>query len=777
MLYKNSFKLLFVIILITNMASAVTVKLGWSTQQAQTWEQMRVENHPIFQRLESEANSAVYNDYGIHDGLYYLVTGDVSYAQSAYATVSDYVGVDGIGTREDPNRNTTRHHFGDMALLYSWIADDLPAADKAHFRSILEYWCTLVFDGNASNIGGTRSVDSDESTGHYMGVIMFALAIRDEDLAHSDSLINHVPAVETVQDRPVGGLDATGINRVTMRNTIADYVNLAKGGEWLESTQYNAATLRYLIEYSRAINGAQATDVFPEITDLLAGVAESQIQKLTYNFDDISQWGDIQAAHDPFIYNRLSLVAVLAYYTQDARLNTLFDVFFSRIGNGSDPHYLIYANPYAQRLPITGRDHNASGRGITYYHTGWQSDDSFFSSAHFGYTGVDHSIENETNFSLYKNQEWIIDHPRGYGLKPKSYNTLLISGGIFSAKEGRGQIASDAGSNFSYHVGTTGGSLAWRQSTETIGPGGSAYRSAFYDPPPESLHEWTRSYLYLHHEDQSDSVIIFDRLNNSNPVTSDAFDRYDSLHLMDEIVRHNAFSQLVFHLPTDQITEVNNSISWLTDNGQNVSLISFMSSNYTTELINETTIEPNFLGPTINESELKYQVRIISDQKSGHQTMLNIVRTGSSANISHHVANTGARAEALLIETASNSKIALFNGDAGLLPYSVNGTAVAIEPTPTINNRAQHDPLRQNKNSQLRFFQTGFSLTLTTNSNTTDVYLMDLDPNSTPFVSVDGQLVNATVSDAGLMQFQVQQSGQHTIVLYFVDLIFANDFE
>jgi len=736
-----SLLLLFSVFISTPSFSATTV-LGWSTEQAQTWTRMQTENHPLFQTLKQKADATLYSDTGLYDGLYYLVTGDIAYAQSAYDAISHYNGKDTGG--DSPGRNGTRHLFGSMSMLYSWIADVLPATDKAHFKSILELWSDSIF-----HVNGTRAVDSDESTGHYMGLVMFAIAIQTEDPALSSELLNFIPDVETKKTRPVGGLDVTGNDRATMRNTIADYINISQGGVWLESTYYNANTTRYLTEYAIAINQALGINKFPEITDFIPDLVESEILMLTPNAGDLFQWGDTQAPHSPHAYHRLGLISFLAHYTQDPRLNTLFDTYHaSLVDSSAFPHYLIYANPYAPREPLSGRDHNAPGRGLAYHHTGWAANDSLFASAHFGSTHVEHAFENETNFGLYRNGEWVIDNPFGYGLKPKASNTLLISGGLFSAKEARGQSAYEAGDDYLYHVGVTGGHVVYED---------------YYNPPPESLHEWTRSYLYLHHPDNTDSVIIFDRLNNSNPKTSENFSRYPTI-IQDEINLHDAVTQLVFHLPTDNTTETGNKISWQTDNEQTVYLTSFLSSSYSTDLINEQTESPNFLGPTIYEDQYKYQLRLAPSQKSGFQTMLNIVHVGSDATIENYAANLGEKAAAVLIESGGNSSLAIFNGDAGAHPYSINGTPVAIEPTPpNYRGRAGHDPNRQNKNKRLRYFKTGFNLNFTTDTDNTQVYLMDLNPQVQWLITVDDTVRELTPSDAGNLIFAIQSSGSHTI--------------
>lgn len=558
-----------------------------------------------------------------------------------------------------------------MSMLYSWVADALPAADKARFKSTLENWADAVLHTN-----GTRAVDSDESTGHYMGLAMFAIAIQKEDPALSSKLLNFIPTTETTKTRPVGGLDVTANDRSTMRNTIADLVRIAKGGVWLEGSEYNGSTARYLTEYAMAINSALGADKFPEITTFIPELVEAEIQMLAPNAKDLFQHGDIQDAHSPHAYHRIALISFLAFHSKDERLNTIFDKYYEQLSNSENPHFFIYANPYARRAPLSGQDHNATGRGLAYHHSGWGKNDSFFASAHFGRTGVDHSIEDPTNFGLYRNGEWVINNPRGYGTKAKARNTLLVSGGLYASKEARGQTAYEAGKDYLYHVGSTGGQYVFDN---------------YYNAPPESLHEWTRSYLYLHHEDSSDSVIIFDRLNNSNPMDTEKLERFPKKN-KPEIISHDAKTQFVFHLPTNNLSVTGNKRSWKTDKGQDVVLTSFLSSSYSTKIINEKTAGDKFLGPTLNEEQYKYQLRLISAQKSGHQTMMNVVHAGSNATVTHHTSHAGENAESVLIESGSKATLAIFNGDAGSRPHTINGTPVAIEATP-YSGRAKHDPM------------------------------------------------------------------------------------
>ena len=740
-----------------NTAGAATNQLGWSSVQAATWSQMRSQNHPYWQRLKSKAdNPNVYADNGMRDGIVYLITGDTAYAQSAYGLISHYAGRNSSGTQA--NRNHTRHNFAALALTYSWIADALPSADKAHLRDILEHWSDLVFASNH----GTRTVDSDEMVGHYFGIVMFALAIQNEDPTRSNALLN----MSSNAGVPVGGLDATGINRNTWRNTIADYVKRAAGGAWLESSQYNISTVRYLVEYSRMINAFLGQDKFPEITTLIPEIEQTLLQEMTPNQRDSFQWGDIQDVHQLTTYHRTSLLALIADITKNSNTYDLFDTVYGSWPKNSSlvPHFYLFLDPYAPRsaMPSSWSSHNAPGMGLAYHHTGWSNNDSFFGSWYQPITGVDHGTTLAGNFGLYRNGEWVLDYPRGYSISSGFSNTLLISGGLDSAKETRGQTAYESGQDFLYHVGSTGG---------------QTYRAGYYDPAPELIHEWTRSNLYLHNADGSDTVIVFDRINGSNPLTDltphqrsrmpAAPGNPTRVHI-GHITAAGGKHQWIVHLD-DASPQINgNTITWYSNKGEKIYLESFLSSNYTTAVYDENNLykggPPNLFG-TIKTSQLSYQLRLIPNQTRGWQTMLNVLHVGSPLNATRYLASAGEQARGVLVDNNTDSNLVIFNGDPGALPYTANGNPVAISPTPNNNSRAFHDPNRAAKQAQLRFFNSGFNLAFNANAPTR-VYIADLDPRLVWFVSVNGAQQTLSVSGVGFASFKVLRGDSQSIEVF-----------
>ena len=71
---------------------AATNRLGWSADQDATWKRMKAENHKYWQDLKTQADKYNYGDKGMRRGLVYLLTGDVNYANRAWAAVDQWCG-------------------------------------------------------------------------------------------------------------------------------------------------------------------------------------------------------------------------------------------------------------------------------------------------------------------------------------------------------------------------------------------------------------------------------------------------------------------------------------------------------------------------------------------------------------------------------------------------------------------------------------------------------------------------------------------------------------
>ena len=172
----------------------------------------------------------------------------------------------------------------EYAWMYDWLKPALSEEQRRQYIDMMNSWCLLVLNRTPGVAWGTRVGDSDETVGHYFGLALWALVSADEN----------PQAMAYLRDPHVGGLAATGRDRKTWRNTISQYVKTARGGVWLESSEYNLGTLRLLLIGAEAIRTATGHDYFPEVTALTNDIAAAQLHELTSDLQSAYQWGDLE---------------------------------------------------------------------------------------------------------------------------------------------------------------------------------------------------------------------------------------------------------------------------------------------------------------------------------------------------------------------------------------------------------------------------------------------------------------------------------------------------
>ena len=750
-----------------------TNKLSWTTAQQATWAQMRAENHPYWQHLLTAANtSGIYADRGMRDGLVYLITGDDAYARSAYRYVDQFCGRTyrppesltnpAWCTTEwqgKPAKDQSRDQVTRLAFLYSWIADALPAQDKANFRDILDRWTDLILNVNSENFG-TRGTDSDEQVGHYFGIVLYALAIRDEDVSRSDQILNYPGNTNSgITTAAVGGVDSTGANYSTMRNTIARFSQRARGGQWIEGAEYNLTTLRYVLEGVHAINSYYGTDKFPEVTAMYSEYAKGLMHELTPDKRDAFQWGDIQGPRDLKLFNRVPLLNTLAGISKDPTALYFQDYFYNR-------HYPTtiadsghqYLDPYSVKTAPSGRmSYNATGMGMAYYREGWNTTDSYFASFMFNPPRVDHDGSGLSHFELYRNGHWSITAPRVYQSGVFDFssfsNGMELAGAAGRMEEASGQTGYESGTGYLYQAGATAGQLF------------PARRDA---PPLEFIHEHNRSLLYFHHADTSDSIVIFDRINSCDPQDTSCMStaRFNNLTsvwttVKNRIIANNSKHQWIIHLPDANPAINGNTITWRDAGGEEVTLKTFMN-NYITSVVNESTAyghgAPHYLQGYVNSGELKHQLRLIPNQKSGFQAFMNVVHVGSVLNATQLTSISGEQSHGVAIRTGVENTVAIFNGTMNPppAPSSVNG--------PPNGFSATHNSQRLNLTKELRLFNQGFAMDINT-TGLTKYFVADLDPAINWTIKINGNTIPVTVSSQGLANFQFVGAGQHRLTV------------
>ena len=366
-----------------------TPKLFWTPERQAVWNRMRAENHPWWQQIKANADlsgtsGARYADLGQWATMAYQVTGGPIYAEKAFAEADN--SLKGAAA-PDSSRNFTREHFIEYAWMYDWLYPALTPAQRSQWVDSLNFWADLCL-GNTSVTWGTRLSDSDETTGHYFGIILW-------DLASAGS---NSRAGSFISDGQTGGLDKTGNSRNNMRNAVADYVRRAVGGVWIESTKYNMGTLQLLLMGADGVETATGVDHFPEIQPLRKEIALAQMHEVTPDLKRAFQWGDNEEPRDLNRDRRMSLMTILAGLLQgDPTIGPAAKSFRDAIQGSQEPgfRWMIFGNPYAASADfraILELGHIAPRMGVLLSRDTWQPAGSLFASHMAGRSTVDHEV-------------------------------------------------------------------------------------------------------------------------------------------------------------------------------------------------------------------------------------------------------------------------------------------------------------------------------------------------------------------------------------------------
>lgn len=793
---KRIILLFFILFLLTPTFSYATNQLGWSSAQQDAWTYMKNTNDPVYQKLLLHANaSGLSGDAGYYDGLMYMITGNTQYATNAWSHFKGLPGnytqavsgcTPGAKLRGLNTYNTSggcskpddrRDIFPKAALLYSWIADALPAQDKANFADILDMlaYNALDIDINGVNFNyAPRPRDSDQAVGDYFGLVIYALAIRDENVSKSNTFLNATDST----GKSVGGVDSTGANTSTWRNNMSRFISFATGGQWIESSQYNLLTVSYLITGIEAINDYYGSDKFPEVNDLYDDFATSMIDELTPNLTDSYKWGDYQTAPRGLLdYRRVQMYTCIAYVTNSPEMWYMVDQMNSSMGTGSnptyyvDPYFFYFYDPRPTRTRPSGiRYSNAGsdivgnyGRGISFYHYGgstWTNQDTFFASSMFNNSRVDHEDENLSDFEWWRKGGYFMTKPRlyygHYYYFTHFHNTMQVSGFYGASWMQKGQYASHFANDYVYHVGGTYGFPY-------------ALDGSIYQPPPTSIREWTRSHLFYHDTSSGDDTLfIFDRLNFRDPRTLWRSANYRPDHLK-KINSMNATNQIIFNTE-NPVTVNGNRGTFTARNGETGYLDWYIESGaFSTVNISNTSNSgsPYYFQTTATNTDEQNdnQFRIQPTERGANgwvnDCYMEIVHAGSSPSTPSYITGSsvaGEDARGVYYQYGTKNILAVFN----------------CEPDTAY---PAHDDTYQNPSgeftraSKYRFFENSFELSFTADG-LVDVFIGDLHSDKTWTVKYQigtgaPTTVGTSPDDSGILRFSVN-AGNNTVKIQAV---------
>jgi hypothetical protein len=732
-------------------------KLLWTAERQTVWSRMKSDYESNrkskpgqwYEILKESAECGCkYSDNGIWATVMYQITGEAKYAKLAWTRLSN-----GFLKRSGRNLlgNYAREYSQEMVVMYDWLYPGLTPAQRQQFLAKLNEMFSALAAGNKhTGAMPIRTSDTDQTVGSYFGFAFLALATGD-----------HNPTAEELfASAFVGGLDATADGRSTLRNAIKEYVTeLAAGGEWMESSDYNLGTVRLLAIGAEGVKTATGVDHFPEVTAFLRDAALRQLYMMTPDRRSSVQWGDEQSPRQVAsrLFSWQTTNGVLAGLTQDDAdsgpyiQRLVYDIadqygMSGYLSSAPWARFFFFFNPYARAatadsLPLA---RFSPGQGMLVVRNGW-SDDSTLVAVHMPtkHGSVDHQVAYFGDFQMYRKGTWALTHPISYAgpsLRGDGTNTMVI--GSFSSMAQFKQVNAyehGAGGAYTYITGTTGG----QKSAEGA-----------YDPPPTFLHEWTRSIVYLpSHDDRSDSLIIYDRTNAHNPKDLPKFARYrrSSPDEQTAILNMPALKQWIIHAPVEPMVS-SEGLSWALADGQHVSVDTLLPQPQRRLVYDEKKLWTARVPP----AERKWQVRILPATDQQWDTFLNVVQVfDNGANLANSVLRSDDNTiEGVLVKRSGHDDVvALFNSASGTALTDVRKGAVSVfdSSVPTTLSRARLRP-------------GGFTVRWTSAAPSTAVMLFDLDRARNWRVSVDGRTPTALkVSSQGVATTTVQGTGAHTV--------------
>jgi hypothetical protein len=733
-------------------------KLLWTAERQTVWARMKAdyESNPQsmagqwYGLLKKNAECACkYGDNGLWATMMYQFTGETKYVKLAWTRLS-------AGFLRSTGKaligNYAREYSAEMVLLYDWLYPGLTPAQRQTFLAKLNEMLLLLAAGNQhTGAMPIRTTDSDQTVGSYFGFAFLALATGD-----------HNPVGKELFARQfTGGLNATGPGRQTLRNAIKQYVSeLAVGGEWIESSEYNLGTVRLLAIGAEGVRTATGTDHFPEVTAYLGDAALRQVYMMTPDLRSSVQWGDDQQPRQ--VASRLfawqATNGVLAGLTQrDASSGPYIQRLIYDIADqygmsgylSSEPtaRFFLLFNPYARAaanfttLPVSWF---SPGQGMLVVRDGW-ADTSTMLAVHMPIhqPAVDHQVSYFGDFQMYRKGAWAITHPISYAgpsLRGDGTNTMVI--GSFSSMGQFKQVTAQehgAGGAYTYISGTTGGQKA---------PEGA------YDPPPTFLHEWTRSLVYLPSKDKrSDTLVIYDRTNAEHPMKLPKFERYRKASPDEQSAIRDmpALKQWIIHAAEDPMLSTE-GFSWRTPEGQQVNVSTLLPQQQRRIVIDESTL----WEARVAESEKRWQVRILPSTDRQWDTFLNVVQAfDAPASLSNRLlrSDDGKSEGALVRRGGHEDVVVMFNAVPGeeLSDKRDGARSLFDEDVDTMLNL-------------VRLRSTGYSVRWTSTTAGTSVLLFDLTSGMDWQVRIDGgPPAMLPVSEHGVASFRVAGTGAHSV--------------
>lgn len=643
-------------------------------------------------------------DGGIWDSLIYAMSGDAAYAAKAYTKVSAKF------SASPTDRNARRENGWRWAVMYDWLYDYMSPEQRALYLNWLNGYASAIDTyWSSASYWPVERVDSDQVTGEYLFVALWYALTG-----------TYNPTVATIWGHSwTGGYTSTyasGTLPTTARDAISYYIDMAGGGEWIETDEYNLNTVKYLLA-TKAIEDVSGSDLFPEVTAWYPDHAARIAHQLTPDLREAFKWGTSEKLLDPMWYYRIEVMMAAIgrapTSTGGKRLQGLLAELVNKYGacgagclDPVDRGFYVY-DPYSEALPYTDTPNgDLADWGIFNYRTGWTDTDSFLGAVFIGPYRVDHQPRQTGSFRLYKNREWIFNYGHSYsGVTDdaRGSNGLTIDG-LPAFLYGPGNDYSkvqaskfDAVNGFAYVTGTAGGSV---------------FNKALYAPPNIYFHEHTRSLVYI---PELQAIVVHDRTNGDAPIHTSS----TPTNLKTWIDSRTHRKELYVHMPVSPTVD-DTTITWpLTINGTaKVFVLKPTTPVFVTENESSVYVSGYYGLGDMYASEKKWHTIVSPNSNNKWDTFLTVWTHYTGTPLTVVNATTTGDVDAGVLSNGSMNRVCVFNSLQGADLQQPTGSGYRTFPTTA--NHALLDSVRK-KNSSYQVVWSSGGLP-------TKVLLFDLDP-------------------------------------------------
>lgn len=470
--------------------------------------QMQTDQHPYWLQLKSIADRTVagnpiYDDLGQASAIVYRATGDKSFAIAAWTQLRKVMSRDGRAA------NDVRQRYLDYLLVFAWVRDALTADQVQAFSTDIQQWSNYCLGVDQPQYTGSfRMNDSDQLSGQLQGLIMQAAL----GLPPNNLLQQHITNLNTGKvGAPVGGLTAAAADTSTVRNAYNWYVSvLAKGGEWPESSQYDANTVGCLVLPGFIASwDVLGKNYFPEVESWVPDACRAAVTDWTPALEGRVLWGDNDkdTAAGPNLYKMLPYLAALQFAAnrvgaaeEAAQVGGLLrglEAKYPEAVAQAEVHFFYFCDPYAVvKTPPASRYNYSPGVGL-YRRIEGSTMFMAFSPARID---IDHEFNLLLSPRWFSGGEWVVAEPISYGGTgfADTANSLTFSG--ISTMRQQGFVNAVTAADYTYLEALTAGPLY--SSDES------------WSPPPAWCLEGRRQSLWL---PAQNTLIVWDRLNSTDP--------------------------------------------------------------------------------------------------------------------------------------------------------------------------------------------------------------------------------------------------------------------